>query len=223
MEAVIDCNPHSQPKGIVVMKLYFSPYTCSLAPHILLCETRTPYSLERVDLKTRTTSSGADYYAIHSRGQVPLLVLPTGEQLSEGPIISQFIAENASAEDLLPARGLPRYRVLEWQNYISSEIHKSFSPLFNAAFSAEAKQTVRTLLRKKYEWLNGQLGADNFLTGSVFTIADAYLFVVSQWAKVVGLDISDLNNVQQYLSRIAERQSVKEAIKAEADLNAAVA
>lgn len=205
------------------MKLYFSPHTCSLAPHILLCETRTPYSLERVDLKTGLTSSGENYRAINSRGQVPLLVLPNGERLSEGPIISQFIAENASAEDLLPSTGLERYRVLEWQNYISSEIHKSFSPLFNAAFSDEAKQTVRTLLRKKYEWLDGQIAAYTFLTGPVFTIADAYLFVVSQWSKIVGPDISDLNNVQQYLSRIAERQSVKEAIKAEAELKAAVA
>lgn len=205
------------------MKLYFSPHTCSLAPHILLCETRTPYSLERVDLKAGLTSSGDNYRAIHSRGQVPLLVLPNGEQLSEGPIISQFIAENASAEDLLPSTGLARYRVLEWQNYISSEIHKSFSPLFNAAFSDEAKQTVRTLLRKKFEWLNDRIAADSFLTGPVFTIADAYLFVVSQWSKIVGPDISDLNNVQQYLSRIAERQSVKDAIKAEAELKAAVA
>jgi len=205
------------------MKLYFSPYTCSLAPHILLCETNTPYSLERVDLKSGMTSSGENYRAIHSRGQVPLLVLPGGEQLSEGPIIAQFIAENASAEDLLPSTGLARYRVLEWQNYISSEIHKSFSPLFNAAFSDEAKQTVRTLLRKKYEWLNGQLTAGTFLTGDVFTIADAYLFVVSQWSKNVGPDISDLKNVQHYLSQIAERQSVKGAIKAEAELKAAVA
>lgn len=205
------------------MKLYFSPYTCSLAPHILLCETRTPYSLERVDLKTHTTSSGADYYGVHSRGQVPLLVLPTGEQLSEGAVISQFIVENAGAEDLLPSRGLARYPVLEWENYIASEIHKSFSPLFNAAFSAEAKQTVRTLLRKKYEWLNAQLATGPYLTGAVFTIADAYLFVVSQWAKLVGPDIADLENIQAYLALVAERDSVKAAIKAEAAVNAAVA
>lgn len=205
------------------MKLYFAPHTCSLAPHIILCETGTPYTLERVDLKTHTVAGGADYYALHARGQVPLLVLPSGEKLSEGAVIAQYIAENAAAEDLLPSRGLPRYRVLEWQNYIASEIHKSFSPLFSPAFSEEAKQTIRSLLRKKYQWLNERLAADPFLTGSTFTVADAYLFVVSQWAKVVGVDIADLEQVQRFMARVAERPAVKQALQAEAAANAAVA
>ncbi len=196
------------------MKLYYSQHTCSLAPHILLLETETPHTLVRVDLKQHVTATGENYYGINPKGQVPLLALPTGELLSEGSVISQFIAEQAKSETLLPSSGLKRYRVLEWQNYISSEIHKSFSPLFNPAFSADAKQVVRGLLRKKYEWLNAQV-ADRLLTGESFTIADAYLFTVSGWAPRVGVDLADLDNLQAYLARIAERPTVREAIQAE--------
>lgn len=198
------------------MKLYFSPHTCSLSPHILLCETKTPYTLEGVDLKTHVTEGGTDYYTINPRGQVPLLVLPNGEQLTEGPIIAQYIVEAAGATQLLPAQGLPRYRVLEWQNYIATELHKSFSPLFSPAFSAEAKQTVRTLLRKKYEWLNTHLAHNVYLTGDNFTMSDVYLFVVTQWAAVVSLDLTDLNNIQNFLTKVAQRPAVREAINAEA-------
>lgn len=200
------------------MKLYFSPHTCSLSPHILLQETGTAYTLQRVDLKSHLTDAGEDYYAINARGQVPLLILPNGEQLTEGPIISQYIVEQAGATDLLPTAGLARYRVLEWQNYISTELHKSFSPLFNPEFNAEAKQTVKSLLRKKYEWLNMRLAERTFLTGEEFTIADSYLFVVTNWAEAVGLDISDLTHIQKFLANIAERPSVREALKAEAAL-----
>lgn len=200
------------------MKLYFAPRTCSLAPHILLRETNTAYTLECVDLKTHRTAAGEDYYAIHSRGQVPLLVLPSGEKLSEGAVIAQYIVENAGAENLLPSRGISRYRVLEWENYIASEIHKSFSPLFNSAFSAEAKDVTRTLLRKKYQWLDAQLSRNTFLNGDEFTIVDAYLFVVSGWANVVGLDLSGLNHLHRYLANIAERPAVQDAINAEAAL-----
>jgi glutathione S-transferase len=197
------------------MKLYFTHQTCSLSPHIVLCETNTPYTLVRVDLKNHTTVTGADYYSVHARGQVPLLVLPSGEQLSESAIIDQYIAENAGNNDLLPARGLARYRVLEWQSYISSEIHKSFSPLFNPAFSAEAKKISRTSLRKKYEWVNDQLATDAYLTGPTFTIADAYLFVVSGWAKLVDVNLSGLDDLHQYLANVGERPAVKQAMQAE--------
>lgn len=202
------------------MKLYFSPHTCSLSPHILLQETGTPYTLQQVDLKKHLTDKGEDYYAINARGQVPLLVLSNGQQLTEGPIISQYIVEQAGDTTLLPATGLARYRVLEWQNYISTELHKSFSPLFRSDFNAEAKQTVKSLLRKKYEWLNTRLAEHSFLTGDDFTIADSYLFVVTNWAKAVGLDISDLTHVQKFLANIAERPSVREALKAEAAVTA---
>lgn len=205
------------------MKLYFAPHTCSLSPHILLQETGTPYELQRVDLKSHRTDSGDDYYTINARGQVPLLVLSTGEQLTEGPIISQYIVEQAGATDLLPAAGLARYRVLEWQNYITTELHKSFSPLFNSAFSAEAKDTFRSLLRKKYEWVNTHLADQPFLLGEKFTMADPYLFVVTNWAKVVGLDIADLTPLQKFLANIAERPSVQAALKAEAAQTATTA
>lgn len=201
------------------MKLYFSPYACSLAPHIILCETGTPYSLEKVELRTHLTGKGDDYFTISPRGQVPLLVLADGEQLTEGPVIAQYLAELAGATDLLPAKGMQRYRVLEWQNYISTELHKSFSPLFNPAFSTEAKQIVRTQLRKKYDWLNTRIADSSFLTGEQFTIADAYLFTVTSWAKLVELELTDLSAVQAYLTRVAQRPSVKEAMKKEAEFS----
>ncbi|HEY6527089.1 MAG TPA: glutathione transferase GstA [Cellvibrionaceae bacterium] len=140
------------------MKLYFSPGACSLSPHIVLREAALTFELAKVDLKTHRTEDGVDFYTINPKGQVPTLKLEDGSCLTEGPVIAQFIADQAPQSNLLPAAGsMERYRVIEWQNYITSELHKSFSPLFNSQFDAAAKAVVHTLLRKKYEWLNIQL------------------------------------------------------------------
>lgn len=195
------------------MKLYFSPGACSLAPHILLRETGARFELAKVDLADHVTG-GDDYYAINPRGQVPLLELADGERLSEGAIIAQYISENAVGSRLLPATGMARYRVLEWQNYVASELHKSYTPLFNPELAADAKQTLKAGLRRKYEWLDSRIG-NVYLTGDDFTVADAYLFVVSQWAKYVDLDLSDLSNLQTYLGRVGSRPAVREAMQAE--------
>lgn len=198
------------------MKLFYSPGACSLAPHIVLREARLPFELERVNTQTHTTESGEDYYRINPKGAVPLLQLKTGERLSEGPIIAQYIGDQSARADLLPLAGsLARYRVMEWQNYITSELHKSFSSLFNAALDRAAKAVFAASLRKKFEWVSGETRGKTYLTGEDFTVADAYLFVVSRWAPHVGVDLSHCTELQGYLKRIAARPAVREAMKAE--------
>jgi glutathione S-transferase len=198
------------------MKLYYSPGACSLAPHIVLCEAGLPFTLEKVDVAKHLLASGGDYFAINAKGQVPVLELDDGERLTEGPVIAQFIADQAGHTTLMPAAGsLARYRVMSWQNYITSELHKSFSPLFTAEFDASAKALHSQLLRKKYDWVDSQLAHTPFLTGDSFTAADAYLFTVTGWAKYVGLDLSHLPHLQAFLARVASRPAVQAAMKAE--------
>jgi glutathione S-transferase len=198
------------------MQLYFSPGACSLSPHIVLREAALAFELAKVDLKTHRTEDGVDFYTINPKGQVPTLKLDDGSCLTEGPVIAQFIADQAPQSNLLPAAGsMERYRVIEWQNYITSELHKSFSPLFNSQFDTAAKAVVHSLLRKKYEWLNIQLAQQKYLMGDAFTIADAYLFAVTRWAAQVKLPIEDLANVQNYLQRIQARPAVSAAMQAE--------
>jgi glutathione S-transferase len=198
------------------MKLYFSPGACSLAPHIVLREAGMAFTLERVDTAKHLTTSGTDYFALNPKGQVPLLVLDDGTRLSEGPVIALWIADHSAHTTLMPAAGsVARYRVMEWQNHITSELHKSFTPLFNPAFDSAAKGLHAKLLRKKYEWVDSQLAGSSHLTGEDFTAADAYLFTVTNWAKPVGLDLSDLANLQRFMVRTAARPAVQEAMKAE--------
>jgi len=198
------------------MKLYFSPGACSLAPHIVLRETKSAFTLEKVDTGAHKLADGSDYYAVNQRGQVPVLELDAGGRLTEGPIIVQFIADKAGRTDLMPAAGtMERYRVMEWQNFVTSELHKGFSPLFNKALDAEAKKLLSAALLKKYGWLDAQLAGKKFLTGDTFTAADAYLFTVTNWTAYVGLDVSGLSNVQAFMKRVAERPAVREAMAAE--------
>jgi glutathione S-transferase len=198
------------------MKLYFSPGACSLSPHIVLREAGLPFTLEKVDLTTHKTAQGVDYYTINPKGQVPVLELDNGDRLTEGPILAQYVADTAKNADLMPLAGTPaRYRVMEWQNYVTSELHKSFTPLFNPDVNAEAKGVVAKLLKKKYRWVATQLEGREYLTGNTFTAADAYLFTVSGWAKHVNVDLSDLTGLQTYLSRVAARPAVKEAMRVE--------
>lgn len=198
------------------MKLYYAPAACSLVPHIVLRETGLPFTLEKVDTAKHLTQAGADYYAINPRGQVPLLQLDDGQMLTEGPVIVQYIADQASATTLMPVAGsMARYRVLEWQNYITSELHKTYSPLFNGDIDAGAKATLRAQLRKRYEWVDSQLADREYLTGEAFTAADAYLFVVTGWARFVDLSLSGLPNLDGFLKRVAARPAVREAMKAE--------
>ena len=198
------------------MKLYFSPGACSLVPHILVREMKIPVELVRVDTKTHKTASGEDYYAINPKGYVPYLEIAPGEYQSEGPVIAQYLADQAGREDIMPKAGTKeRYRVMEWQNYVTAELHKFFSPLFKPTFPAEGKPFFLDALRTKYEWVSSQLRGKQYLTGNTFTAADAYLYVVTRWSKAVGLDLSDLADLQSFMTRVSERPAVKEAQDAE--------
>jgi glutathione S-transferase len=197
------------------MKLYYSPAACSLAPHIVLREAGVPFTLHKVDTERHVTDGG-DYRAINPKGQVPLLELDDGTRLSEGPVIAQFIADQANATILMPAAGTrERYRVMEWQNYITSELHKSFTPLFAPGLDVDAKRTLAARLRKKYGWVDAQLADRSYLAGETFTAADAYLFVVTAWAKFVQLDLGDLDHLQSFVRRVQQRPAVREAMRAE--------
>jgi glutathione S-transferase len=197
------------------MKLYFSPGACSLAPHIVLREINAAFELVAIDTGKHVLANGSDFYAINPKGQVPVLELDGGERLTEGPIISQYLADQAKAHGLLPASGTARYRVLEWANYVTSELHKTYTPLFNPDLDATAKAVLRKVLRKKYEWVDAQLAGKSYLTGDQFTIADAYLFVVTNWRRFVDLDLSNLPNLAGFLDRVAARPSVEAAQRAE--------
>lgn len=198
------------------MKLYYSPGACSLAPHILLQDTGLPFELVRVDLAAHKTKAGDDYYAINAKGSVPVLELDDGSRLTEGPIIGQWISDQAKRTDLMPAAGtMARYRVMEWQNYVTAELHKAFSPLFQAGVNDDAKQWFRGALRKKYEYVASRLQGNDYLTGTTFTAADAYLFVVTNWSDRVGVNLRDLGPLQSFLERVYARPAVQSALQAE--------
>ncbi len=197
------------------MQLYFSPGACSLASHITLRELGLPFELKRADTKTKKTEDGSDYLAINPKGSVPALKLDSGEVLTEGPAILQYLADQNEGK-LAPKNGtIERYRLQSWLNYITSEIHKGFSPLFNPSASDQVKEYHTQLLGKKFDWLNGQLAGKAYLTGSDFTIADAYAFVVINWVNFVGIDLARWPNIQQFQARVAARPKVQEALAAE--------
>jgi len=198
------------------MKLYFSPGACSLSPHIVLHELGLPFEAVLASTKTHKLADGTDYYTINPKGYVPLLELDDGQRLSEGPAIVQYLADKAPAKGLIAAAGtMPRYRQVEWLNFISSELHKSYSPLFNPAMPEEGKEVFRQRLRGRYKYLNEQLEGRSFLMGDAFSVPDAYLFTVTNWAPRVGVDLAAQPNVQAFMTRMAARPAVQAAMKAE--------
>ncbi len=198
------------------MKLYYSNGACSLSPHIVLRESGLPFTLVRASTKTHALDDGTDYYTINPKGSVPLLELDNGERLSEGPAIVQYIADQAPDKKLAPANGtFERYRVQEWLNFITSELHKGYSPLFRPTTPEDFKPVLRELLLKKYEFVDSKLAGKQYLMGDSFTVPDAYLFTVTNWAEHVGLDLSKLANLQAFMARMAARPSVQAALEAE--------
>jgi len=198
------------------MKLYFSPGACSMASHIVLFDTGLPFTTEQVDLRTKRTASGADFMQINPKGYVPALELKDGTVLTEGPAIVQFLADLAPASNLAPANGtLERYELIALLNFISSELHKNFSPLFDPQASAETQQQRRAALGKRYAYIEQVLAGQDYLTGTHFTVADAYLFTVSNWAGRVHVDLSGFPNLQAWLVRVAMRPAVQQAMLAE--------
>ena len=197
------------------MKLYYAPGVCSLSPHIVAREAGLPLTLVRVDNKSKKTESGEDYRAINPKGYVPLLELDNGVRLTEGPAIVQYLADLAPASKLAPANGtIERYQLQEWLNFITSEVHKQFSPLFDATMPEEAKEKFRNRLATRFDWIAGQLKGRDYLMGS-FTAADAYLFVVLGWTKFTGPDLARWPVLQEYVARVAARPHVQEALRAE--------
>jgi glutathione S-transferase len=198
------------------MKLYFSPGACSLSPHIVLREAGLPFELVQASVQTKKLMDGGDFLAINPKGQVPLLALDNGECLTEGPVIVQYIADQVPDQALAPAAGtMARYRLQEWLNFITSELHKGFSPLFHPAMPEEAKALVRARLVDRMGWVDRQLEGRDYLMGAAFTVADAYLFTVSNWAPMVGVDLSGLAQLQAFRARMAARPAVQAALQAE--------
>ena len=198
------------------MKLFFSPGACSLSPHIVLREAGLPFELAKVDLATKKMEDGGDYRSINPKGYVPALGLDNGEVLTEGPAITQYLADRVPEKKLAPAAGtMERYRLQEWLNFITSELHKSFGALFNPKASEDWKAAARELLDRRIGYVAAQLEGRNFLLGDTFTVADAYLFTVLNWAHWVKLDLSRWPGITDYLKRVAARPAVREALKAE--------
>lgn len=198
------------------MKLYYSPGACSLSPHIALREAGLAFEPVLASTKSHQLQDGTDYYGINPLGYVPVLELDDGTRLREGPAIVQYIADQAPAKNLAPAAGtLPRYRLQEWLTFIGTEIHKTFSPLFQPAMPEEAKQIFRDRLVSRFQWVDGQLAGKNYLMGDLFTVADGYLFVVTRWAKALNIDLSALANLAAHQERVGARPAVQEALKAE--------
>ena len=198
------------------MKLYFSPGACSLAPHIVLNESGLPFTLVKADLKAHQLEDGSDYYPITSKGQVPLLELDNGDRLSEGPAIVQYLADQVPAKNLAPANGtMARYRVQEWLNFITSELHKGIGGLFNPAMPEDGKAVIRTRAAAKLKWVDERLEGKQYVMGDAFTIADPYLFTVTNWTGHTGIDISGLKNLGAFQARMAARPAVQAALKAE--------
>jgi glutathione S-transferase len=198
------------------MKLYYSPGACSLSPHIVLREAGLAFEPVMTSTKTHKLQDGTDYYTINAKGYVPLLELDNGERLSEGPAIVQYIADQVPAKKLAPPAGtMARSRLQEWLNFLTSEIHKSFSPLFNPATPEEYKTIAKAKLQDRYQWVDAQLEGKNYLLGADFSVADPYLFTLTSWAPHVGLDISGRKNVAAFMQRMSARPAVQEALKAE--------
>ncbi len=198
------------------MKLYFSPGACSLSPHIVLREAGLKFELEQVDLKTKKTRSGVAFSTINPKGAVPALQLDDGQVLTEGAVIVQYIADQKPEAKLAPAAGtLERYRLQEWLNYIASELHKAFSPLFRSTTAEDAKQEIKEGLQGKFEYVNRQLEGKQFLLGDRFSAADAYLFTMMTWAKFTAVDLSRFPALTAYYQRIKERPAVQAAVDAE--------
>lgn len=198
------------------MKLYYSPGTCSLSPHIALRAAGLAFELIKVDLATRKAANGEDYLAINPKGYVPALALDDGSVLTEGVAIVQYIADRAPTTKLAPAANtMERYRLAEWMNYLTSEIHKGFSPLFNGKLSDETKTIMRDALARRFDYLSTRLSDRPYLMGDTFTVADGYLFTMLGWCRMTNIDLSKWPILTAYAERIGKLPAVREAMKAE--------
>lgn len=198
------------------MKLYFAPGACSLAPHIVADELGIKLDLEQVDLREKKTKSGGDYWPINPRGQVPTLELDNGERLTEVPVLLQYLSDQKPAAGLAPAvRTMQRYRMLEWLNFVTAELHKTFGPMFRPTTPDEFKKLSRELIGRRFEWVDAQLAGKHYLLGDTFTLPDAYLYVMLRWASGLNMDLSKWPNLAAFAARVAARPKVQQALKEE--------
>jgi glutathione S-transferase len=198
------------------MKLYYSPGACSLSPHIVMREAGIPVQLVKVDGQTKKTEDGTDFRTINSKGYVPTLELPDGQRLTEGAVIVQYLADQVPARGLAPANGtIERYRLQEWLNFISTELHKQFSPLFDPACESTVRARQIEKIGGRFDWVSKQLGARDCLMGSTFTAADAYFYTVLVWTRQVGIDLVKWPVLTAYKARVEQRPQVREALQAE--------
>ena len=198
------------------MKLYYTPGVCSLSPHIALHEAGLAHESIKVDLRAKKLENGDDYLAINPKGQVPTFVTDEGVQLTEGPAIVQYIADKAPQSGLAPANGtVERYQLQQWLNFVSTELHKSFSPLFKPNTPEEYKLIMRDIIDQRFAFVDSELEGKDYLTGARFTVADGYLFVILRWADAMKIDISKFPRLSALKARIAARPAVQAAMKHE--------
>jgi len=204
------------------MKLYYSPGACSLSPHIALLEAGLPHDLVKVDLKAKKLENGEDYLKVNPKGQVPALGLDNGELVTEGPVIVQMIADKASAKNLAPARdSAERYKLQEWLNFITTEVHKSFGPLFSPVLADDAKAFFKDRVMGKFKYIDSQLAGRDYLMGKQFSVADGYLFTMLSWAERMKFDLAAMPNLLAYKARVGARPMVQAALTKEGLMKAA--
>lgn len=198
------------------MKLYFMPGACSLAPHIVANEAGIELDLVKVDGKTKKTETDQDFLATNPHGYVPTLELDDGQTLTEAQVVVQYLADQKPDSGLMPPTGdLARYRVKQWLAFISSELHKSFSPFFKPNTPEETKTINREHLRKRLAHVDERLAGKTFLTGEAFTAADAYLWTILNWTKFANIDLAPYANIQKYMAAVAARPAVVKSLQAE--------
>ncbi|MDR2219003.1 MAG: glutathione transferase GstA [Methylobacillus sp.] len=197
------------------MKLYYAPGACSLASHIALRETGLTFELDKLDFATRKTAGGENFLSINPKGYVPALRLDNGEVLTEGAAILQYIADRGAARLIAAAGTMERYRTQEWLNFIATEIHKNYSPLFNKATPGKTRVLARERLTNRLGYVEAALAKSPYLVGGRYTVADIYLFVTLSWSRIVGFDLTPFPNVRDFQARVGARAAVREALKAE--------
>ena len=204
------------------MKLYYSPGACSLSPHIALLEAGLPYELVKVDLRAKKLENGDDFLNVNPKGQVPAVQFDSGELVTEGPVIVQMIADKAG-KNLAPARDSDeRYKMLEWLNFITSELHKNLGPMFSPVLADDAKAFFKDRAMSKFKYLETALAGRDYLMGKQFTVADGYLFTMLMWATDrLKFDLSAMPNLLAYKARVAARPKVQEALTKEGLMKAA--
>ena len=199
------------------MKLYYAKGACSLAVRIIINELELACDYEAVDIKAKKTANGDDYYKVNPKGMVPVLEISAGEVLTENAIIQEYLADTHGAEELLPALGnIERYRVLEWLNFVSTDLHKSFGPIFNQTVAPELKAEIFIpLVKNKLAFVDKHLANNKYLHGERFTLPDGYMFVILRWTKGLKIEIDDMKNLQRYFEMLSERPSIKKSLQQE--------